>query len=160
MDVQIVINGAVAVKMEINVSLISTFLRDKQSDDSRSPVAASTVPRSTPMNKVEIEETLSRIDPKSAQFLRQIAANGGMITWGKTRAIFGIKEEEDWAAFAGSYGKGITRVVRHLLKDKSARLVWWDDLAWENSEEWDPCEIYVDGPALEALREVAEATST
>jgi hypothetical protein len=38
-------------------------------------------------------------------------------------------------------------------------VVWWDDDEWpEPAEEWGPCEVYVDGPALQALREATGVT--
>jgi hypothetical protein len=107
------------------------------------------------MSKAQAQVLLSRVDEKSQHFLKQLAANDGAITWGEMRKIFGIVEEDDWASFSAGYGKGITRALRNILQDKSARLVWRHDEDWNESQESDPCEVYIDGPALQALHEAA-----
>ena len=116
------------------------------------------VPRSTPMTGEQARELLSKVDSKSARFLRQIAANGGKITWDDMRSIFGIAKKDDWNAYALSYGKGITRAFRHLLQNRSARLVWWIDKDW-STEPWgsDLVAVYIDGPALQSLKSVIES---
>ena len=125
-------------------------------DDEESTSPDTVSPRSTAMTKGQAEELLTKIDPRSARFLRKIAANNGKMTWEEMRSIFGIRGRTDWASYSGSYGRGITRAFRHLLKDRSASLVWWIDEDWEN-EPWgsDLVAVYVDGPALQALREAS-----
>ena len=148
MDFEIKIDGHVAVKAEINPSLFRSFL-----SGTAPPFG---VPKSAPLTAAQVEDLLSRIDTKSVQFLKQIAANNGRITWGDARTIFGIEDPTDWSAFSASYGKGITRAVRNILGDRSARLVWWDDhdKTWESTESKDPALLFVDGPALQALQQL------
>src|SRR4051812_37651868 len=121
-NIELSIDGERVVKVEVNMAVLFTLLQ------SVSPRAVSSVvPTSTVATREQIAELLSRIDARSVQFLKQIAANDdGAITWGEMRTIFGFKNVGDWAAFSGSFGKGITRALRHILGDKSARLVWWD----------------------------------
>jgi hypothetical protein len=133
---------------------LSTALAPKSLRSLDAAIIAQTGSRSTPMSKGQAQELLSRIDPKSVELLTQIAANDGEITWGEIRSIFDIKEIGDTTSFTARYGKGITRSLRNLLNDKSARLIWWNDEDWsEESEEWDQCKVYVDGSALQALRD-------
>jgi hypothetical protein len=150
MNVEVRIDGVVLVKMEVNPAGLSNLLRG-----SALGVESHTIPKSTPVTKAQIEELLSRIDARSARFLKQIGVNNGTITWGEMRAIFDIKDEDDWSSFSAGYGKGITRALRHILKDKSARLVWWIDSEWNENDDWDPCKVYVDGAALQALRQAS-----
>ena len=118
------------VKVDLDVERLSKlFMSSNGSTQTRA------LPKSTPMTKTQAEELLTKIDPKSAHFLRQLAANHGTITWDDMRAIFGIDDQTDWNSYALSYGKGITRAFRHLLQNKSARLVWWIDEDWEK-EPW------------------------
>jgi hypothetical protein len=155
MDIEIKMDGKVLVKMNLNPSLLAALLRGTSLK-----AVAHGVPKSTPATKAQIEDLLSRIDGKSVVFLKLIAGKNGMITWGEMRSIFGIEDEDDWSAFSASYGKGITRAFRHILGDKSARLVWWDDDAWDDeADELDSFEVYVDGAALQALRETVGVTN-
>ena len=142
-------DGQTLVKIELEVSRITQLLKSGALH-----VQVNAVPQSTPMTKAQAEQLLSKVDPKSARFLRQVAVNKGTISWDDMRAIFGIEDVEDWNAYALSYGKGITRAFRHLLQNKAARLVWWIDEDWEK-EPWgsDLVAVYIDGPALQALRE-------
>jgi hypothetical protein len=99
-------------------------------------------------------DLLSRIDQKSVHFLRAIAADpNGSISWQEMRKIFGLSKT-DWSGYSRSYGKGITRAFRHALGGhKSAKLIWWDDAAWDTHEWDDPaCKVFIDGGALAALR--------
>lgn len=145
-------DGHTIVKMELELERLVKLLKG-EADQIQT---MTTLSKSTPMTKSQAEELLSKVDPKSARFLRQIAANNGSITWDAMREIFGIEKNDDWNAYALSYGKGITRAFRHLLQSKSARLVWWIDEDWEK-EPWgsDLVAVYIDGPALQALQEVA-----
>lgn len=147
MDFEIRIDGKVAVKLELNPSLIQGLLRGT--------AIPHEVPKSSPVTPTQAEELLSRIDARSARFLKQIAVNNGGITWGEARAILGIDDPGDWAAFSAAYGKGITRALRHILGDKSARLVWWIDEDEQWASDQDSFRLYVDGPALRSLREVS-----
>lgn len=155
MDFEIRVDGQVAVKMEINTSIFSNLLQTtalgSMTADSK-PASAPMIAKSAPMTRQQAQELLSRIDGKSAHFLKQLAANNGTIKWADARAIFGIQNQDNWSEFSAGYGKGITRAVRHILGDKSARLVWWIDEEWEDMDEG---LIYVDGPALDALREAS-----
>jgi hypothetical protein len=147
-NITISIDGEVAVKMDVNPSALAKLIQGV------SLKAVTSGAKSTKATKDQMTELLSRIDPKSAYFLKQIAASDdGSITWGQMRAIFGIKNEDDWNAYSNSYGKGITRAFRHILNDKSARLIWWDQHGWDEEEEWDVNTVYIDGEALQALRQ-------
>jgi hypothetical protein len=153
MNLELKIDDATVVKMELNEGFLSQLLQLKPS------VNAGVVTKSAPLTKAQAEELLSRIDGKSVLFLKQIAANNGSITWGEMKGIFGI---EDWSTFTSGHGKGITRALRHILDDKSARLIWWVDKEWADNEgnylepnEEDRCKVYLDGVALQALREMS-----
>jgi hypothetical protein len=148
MNITLSVDGQVAIHMNVNTALLPKLLQSVGGVH-----VAQAVPKSTPVSKKQMEELLSRIDAKSVHFLKTLAASEGTITWGEMRAIFGIEKEDDWSSFSAGYGKGITRALRHILQDRSARLVWWNDEDWDESEEYDPCEVYIDGPALQALRE-------
>jgi hypothetical protein len=137
MDVEIRVDGEVAIRMEIGAPFLRLF--------QAGPLPAA-VARSTPMTMGQVTELLFRVDTKSGQLLRQLAANGGIIGWPDVQAIFdGI----DKASFASGFGKGITRTTRHILGKRSARLIWSDD-DWNEDDE--AGSLHVDGPALQALQ--------
>lgn len=148
MQIEIKIDGQSLVNMQLDEGLLFKVLGKTS--------GALGMPKSTPITVAQAKDLLSRIDTKSVQFLKQIAMNSGEIGWGEMRRIFGINDE--WSEFSSSYGKGITRALRHLTNDKSARLVWWDDADWPDDGRagtWDHCKVFVDGPALKSLREAA-----
>jgi hypothetical protein len=151
MNLELQVDGEAVIKIELNATLLTQILQMK------SPMpSAETIAKSAALTKVQVEELLSRIDAKSVHFLKAIAANNGSITWGEMRKIFGIADVKDWATYSSGHGKGITRALRNILNDKSARLIWWDDEEWEIPvSQQDSCNVYVDGAALQALREVS-----
>jgi hypothetical protein len=143
MHIEILIEGKSVVKADIDMTFLAGTL---------SPSRGEVLAKSSPMTKAQAEELLARIDSKSAQLLRQIAANNGVITWDEMRAILGIGID-DWNVFSAGRGKGITRALRHILGDRSARLIWWNDDEWVDDK--DPLgPVYIDGLALQALREI------
>jgi len=148
MNVEILVEGQSLVKIDLNLSVLMRVFREATGNDGISNA------KSTPGTEMQLRELLSRIDQRSVQFLKALAASeSGSITWTKMRGIFGIEEESDWVAYSGSFGKGITRAYRNIMGDKTAKLVWWIDSEWED-QDWDSenCSVYVDGPALVALR--------
>jgi hypothetical protein len=96
----------------------------------------------------QAQQLLRKIDPKTGDFLKVLAQNGGEITFGQMQQIFGIKE---WEEFTSRFGKGLTRALRHLTDNSSAKLVWWDDYEW-NSDDDPEGPVHVDGAALRSLR--------
>lgn len=154
MNIILTVDNQVIIDMNLDTSLLPRLLQGCGGAS-----VTQTVSKSTPMSKTQAQDLLSRIDEKSVIFLKQIAANNGTIAWGEMRKIFGIDDKEDTTSFTARYGKGITRALRNLLNNKSARLVWWNDEDWDwESKEPDTFEVYVDGPALQALREATEAS--
>ncbi|SFM57172.1 hypothetical protein SAMN05216573_102605 [Bradyrhizobium sp. Rc3b] len=150
MQIEIKIDGLSFVNMQLNEAVLAKLLGGAR--------AVEGVPRSTPITVVQTQDLLSRIDAKSVQFLKQIAVNGGEISWGEMRRIFGISDAAagGWTEFSSSYGKGITRALRNLTGDKSARLVCWNDDDWPDGGRagaWDDCKVFIDGLALKSLRE-------
>lgn len=148
MNFEMLVDGQSLVKIDVDVVLLARILREAARGEDGEDA------KSTPATEAQMKDLLSRIDQRSVQFLTAIAkSDDGAITWTKMREIFGIKEEDDWAAYSGSFGKGITRAYRKILGDKTARLIWWIDADWDE-HEWDSdmCSVYVDGPALLALR--------
>ncbi len=144
MNIEMLLDGQSVVKVSVDLSALAQAFKKAFQPH----VAA----RSTPANESQMRDLLSRIDQRSSQFLKEIAASDdGSITWSRMRSIFGI--ENDWSAYSGSFGKGITRAYRNVLDDKTAKLVWWIDADWDEAEgDDDTCEVFVDGPALTALR--------
>jgi hypothetical protein len=172
MDLDFVINGEAVMKVKLDEAVLRRFLSGKPpaQDGESEPVKnneAKAPPKawmSTPMAREKAVDLLARVDARSANLLRQIAANNGEITWGEARSLLGVK---NWDHYATGLGKGITRVLRHVLGNRSARLIWWVDKEWEDKDnkdrvlndelgECDHCKLYIDGPALEALRSAAE----
>jgi hypothetical protein len=147
MNLELLVNGEAVVKMEINANLLSQIFQLNVS-----PAGAAEPAKSSPLTKAHAETLLSQVDEKCADFLKRVAANQGVLTWGETKALFHIK---DWDAFASGPGKTLARAVRHILHDKSARLVWRTEHEWEGLEkgEDEVCMLHVDGAALQALRE-------
>jgi hypothetical protein len=147
MNMELLLDGRPVVKFEIDLPLLTRML-----NEAARPVVLA---RSTPANETEMRELLARIDQRSAIYLKELAANiDGSITWRRMRVIFGIAKPKDWAAYSASFGKGITRAYRNILNDSTAKLVWWNDADWDQAD-WDDdlCCVFVDGAALEALRE-------
>lgn len=147
MNLELLVNGEAVVKMEINTTLLSQLLQLKVS-----PAGAAELAKSSPLTKAQAEALLSQVDKKCAEFLKRVAANQGVLTWGETKALFNVK---DWDAFTSGPGKTLARATRHVLHDKSARLVWRIEHEWEGLEkgEDEVCMLHVDGAALQALRE-------
>jgi hypothetical protein len=146
MNFQVLLEGKSVVKVDVDLPVLVQMLRDAIHSEKRA--------QSTPATQKQMEELLSRIDQRSVQFLKEIASSDhGSITWRQMRSIFGIKNPDDWSAYSGSFGKGITRAYRHILDDKTAKLVWWIDNDWKEVD-WDDdmCSVFVDGQALTALR--------
>lgn len=150
MNLELRMNGEAVVKMEINATLLSQLLQAKASAAGAEPA------KSSPLTREQAEALLAHVDERCAEFLGRIAANQGELTWGETKALFKIA---DWAAFASGPGKSLARAVRHILQDKSARLVWRMEHEWEGLEkgEDEVCMLHVDGAALQALREATGA---
>lgn len=146
--IQIVIDGQLAVNASIDLAALGFGSQQTSLTHER-------VSKNTPMTTPQAREILSRIDARSAEFLRQIAANGGQITFGEARTTYGIGAPGDWSAYASIFGRGITRAVRKVLADTSARLVWWEDSdpTWKEND-FDAAKLFIDGHALESLREV------
>jgi hypothetical protein len=152
MNFEILVDGHSLVKVELDVSLLAKVLRKATEEEGAHA-------KSTPANDMQMKELLNRIDQRSVKFLKIIAdSEDGTITWTKMRDVFGIEKEDDWVAYSGSFGKGITRAYRKILGDKTAKLVWWIDADWdENDWDSDMCSVYIDGPALTALRTAVRA---
>lgn len=148
MNFEILVDGQSIVKVDFNLALLVKAVREAAKENQGAAF------NSTAATQTQMLELLSRIDGRSVKFLKALAASEeGSITWKKMREIFGIEAEDDWAAYSGSFGKGITRAYRNILDDRKAKLVWWNDEDWDN-HEWDDdlCCVYIDGPALEALQ--------
>jgi hypothetical protein len=148
MNFEMLVDGQSLVKIDLNIPLLTRVLREAAKGHEGANAT------STPATEAQIKDLLSRIDQRSVQFLKAIGASeDGSITWTKMREIFRIEKEDDWPAYSGSFGKGITRAYRKIMGDKAARLVWWIDADWEE-HDWDSdmCSVYIDGPALSALR--------
>jgi hypothetical protein len=96
----------------------------------------------------QAEQLLRNVDPKTADFLKAIAQGNGEIKFGEMQKIFGIKE---WTDFTTRFGKGLTRALRHLTDNSSAKLLWWDDEEWKSETDKEG-PVYIDGPALKSLR--------
>lgn len=157
MNITLAVDGQVVININLDTALIPKLL---PSFGGAITAHHHHMSKSTPVSKAQMEELLSRIDTKSVQFLKQLAANNGSITWGEMRSIFGIDTTDDWTSFSAGYGKGITRALRNILQDKSARLIWWLDEEWdEEAEDWDPYHVYIDGPALQTLRQAVGITT-
>jgi hypothetical protein len=152
-ELELSIDGASVLTMQLNAKLVAQLLQMEPV-----PTNVAALAKSTPITKDQAADLLSRINGKSVHFLKTLAANDGAITWGEMRNIFGIPKVENWDWFSAGHGKGITRALRHILNDKSARLVWWNDQEWDGVPlaQQDSCKVYVDGPALDALREVSK----
>jgi hypothetical protein len=146
MNIELRIDGRTVVNGSIDTAVLQSLLASVQA-------TPSVVAQSTTMTAEQAEDLLASIDAKSAHFLKQIAANNGVIEWEDVKAIFGISggDDDGWGIYAGGFGKGITRAVRRIVDDKAARLIWWRDTEWNK----DVKRLYVDGPALEALRRAA-----
>lgn len=148
MQIELNIDGNTAFKGEISPWFLDLIRA--------APKPIPTVSRftSTPITVPEAEELLSAIDPKSRAFLKRFPATDGQLTWREVREIFDIDDRNDWSAYASFYGRGITRALRRILKDSNARLIWWHehDPIWV-AENKDAGMLFVDGPALDALRE-------
>ena len=104
--------------------------------------------KSYPITVEQAKQLIREIDKKSADFLRTIAHNDGEATFKSMCEIFDI---ERWAEYSGSYGKGITRALRHMTDNSSASLIWWNDDEWVADEDPNGS-VYIDGQALRSLQ--------
>lgn len=112
---------------------------------------------STPVASAQIYQLFKLIDPLSVALLKLFAKKGGVLTWGETRAIFDIQETHKWSAFGNHYNRHITRRFHEIVESPDARLIWWIDAdpRW-TSKNKDNARLFIDGPALEALRVAVE----
>jgi hypothetical protein len=146
MNLEIKLDGKSVVNLEIDVH--SLMLIAKTLTQEPPPLSES---RSTPLSVTQARELLANIDPKSKAFLLKLAKQGGKLTWGEMRKIFELDDDAGWSSYTRAWGKGITKAVRYILKDKQARLIWSVDEEWE--DDCDPLgPVYVDGVALESLK--------
>ena len=160
LNLELRLNNEAVAKLEINSSLISRLFHAVVSPaaDAAEPAApashANHASLSSPLTKAQAEELLAQVDKLNAEFLKRIAANHGALTWGETKALFDLR---DWEGFSSGPGRTILRTVRHITRDKSARLVWRNEHEWEGLEkgEDEVCRLHIDGAALQALREAA-----
>lgn len=144
MNIQIFADGKPFVNAEVDFATLMKIVAGATTD---SKVTA----RSTPATVEQMEAVLSSIDPRSAQFLREIASDPqGSILYSRMEEIFGIDE---WSAFSRSFGRGITRAFRSALQQKTAKLFWWDENKWDDDDD-ETHLVFVDGPALAALRQI------
>ena len=112
------------------------------------PDASRKIYKSVGLSVEQMQQLLTKVDPKTVVFLKRIAENGGSITFAEMRQIFGI---QDWTGFSSRFGKGLTKALRHMTGDASATLIWWIDEEWAVDDDPEG-EVYLDGPALESLR--------
>jgi hypothetical protein len=148
MTINILIDGKSIVKIDLDADALIKAIR--------AAMTGGDTFQSTPASVEQMKQLLARIDERSVSFLKALASSKeGSLSWAEMRKIFGIKEEDNWNAYSGSFGKGITRAYRNILGDKTARLVWWIDKDWEEYD-WDDdlCCVYVDGQALQSLRSI------
>lgn len=151
LNIAINVEGHPLITMVVDLSVLPNLLGSVHS-----PQLQASNHRSTAATKEQMEELLLRIDSKSVDFLKAIArSRNGSVTWLKMRQIFRIRGKGDWNAYSGRYGKGTTRAFRHILKSKTARLVWWNDDEWSDEIPGgnDAFRVHLDGPALKSLRE-------
>lgn len=155
MDLELRVNGEALVKMEIDTALLARLLQ-LNAPPAGAGAARGEPAKSSALTKAQAEALIAQLNPKGAEFLKRIAANHGALTWGETKALFKLK---DWDAFLSGPGKDLARAARHVLHDKSARLVWRVEHEWEGLEkgEDEVCLLHIDGAALQALREATEA---
>ena len=146
-NLELRLDGETVAKLEIDATQLSRLLPSTMHVPTPHPSA----PLSSPMTKAQAQQLLSRVDTNCAEFLERLAADCGTLTWGETKTLFEVR---NWEAFATGPGKQIAREVRHVLQDKSARLVWRIDHEWERDKGADEAfQLHIDGPALTALRE-------
>jgi len=111
--------------------------------------------RSAPMTPAQASELWQALEPAHRAFLARLVEERGALTWGETKALFGLKS---WDDYASGPGKAIERQVHRVLADKHTHLVWRVEHEWVGLEkgEDEVCRLHVDGPALEALAEAAK----
>lgn len=143
-SVTLSIDGEVVFTGEFSVAKILQAF----SASTTPPASSVSHHKSFPINVDQGKHLIRKVDKKSADFLRTIAHNEGEITFKSMCAIFGI---ERWAEYSGTYGKGITRALRHMTDNSSASLIWWNDDEWENDNDPNGS-VYIDGQALKSLQ--------
>lgn len=159
MNLEIRIDGVQVVNALVDSAALSrvlgTVFTAQQPERPIGQLIEEAEPKSSPLTLRQAREIVERIDARSKKFLRELATNGGSLTWREMRNVFEIGD--DWSEFSRGYGKGITRVTRHVLRDPNARLVWWNDETWNDDDGDDPVNtVHIDGPALAALRSALE----
>jgi hypothetical protein len=143
-DFDVRIKGKPVLTGRIDPELLRGLLGDQ--------AVVTVIPKSTPITSDEAEELLKRVNATSRDFLRKIARNGGRMLWGEMRKLFSIEDQKDTTAYHNGPGKGITRALRAVTGNKKARLLWWTDADWVDEDRYDLAPVYIDGPALDALR--------
>jgi hypothetical protein len=110
--------------------------------------------KSYPLTVDQAQTLLKSIDADTISFLRAVCDNNGSASFALMMRIFGIVK---WTEFSSRHGRGLTRAVRHITGDPNARLVWWLDDEWATDNDPDG-EVYIDGPALQALKKATSPT--
>ncbi|TBG84503.1 hypothetical protein ELG69_10480 [Rhizobium leguminosarum] len=142
MEVELKLDGKSVLKARIRVSsLIEAIASAIAAEDHEDA-------ESTPITPAQATELLSRVDTKSARFLKRIAENNGFIEWEEMQEIFDI--DDDWNEYSTRFGKGITRALRNITGGNRDKLIYWDDKNWEEDSK-----VRVDGMALQSLREAS-----
>ena len=110
--------------------------------------------RSAPMTPAQAAELWDALEPAHRAFLRRLVEERGALTWGETKALFGLRS---WDDYAGGPGKAIEKQVHRVLADKHTHLIWRVEHEWIGLEkgEDEACRLHIDGPALAALGEAA-----
>ncbi len=167
LNLELRLNGETVGKLEVDAVLLARWLHATEIESpTLAPVAQSVeappapvaiavervAPKSSPLTGAQALELLGFVNRPCAEFLSRLAANRGELSWRDTKGLFDIQNYE---AFAAGPGQDIARAMRHILRDKSAQLVWRDEREWGRLADDDDEGrlLCVNGSALQALRE-------
>ncbi len=155
MRLQILLDGVLLIASDVDGANLTQVLDDAVKRNS----AIFQNTNSCAISEAGLQDFLSRLRPIHVELLRKIALNNGRLSWSTIRELLDIPNEDDFEIFSFGHYQEITMHFRAILKDHQARLIWWDERAWIESD-WDSarCSVCVDGPALSALRQVLLGT--
>jgi hypothetical protein len=134
-------------RIEIDGGLLLKLL----GGDGAATAATKAPHKSAAIDSTQASDLLVRAEKPMRHFLSRLVEEGGALTWGETKLAFDVKS---WAEFAEGPLKKLEKALHRITGEKDSVLVWRVEPEWIGLEkgEDEPCRLYVDGPALTALK--------
>jgi len=141
------LEGQTVARIDIDAALLLKLLGGA----GVSVEAASAPHKSASISAAQAGELVGRADKPMRQLLSRFAEEDGALTWGETKLAANVKS---WPDFAEGPLKKLEKALHRITGEKNSLLIWRIESEWIGLEkgEDEPCRLYIDGPALGALK--------